>query len=90
MKYLLAALMLVAGVAIAADVPYYLRSLEGQRDLSALNENFRSLVSDITAIYTKWMEPKPVNGKALCLSTTTGNVSGCTSAIDASGNCTCP
>lgn len=76
--------------AVASDVPFFLRQIAGPRDIAAINENFRSVVSDITAIFAKWMDPKPATSKALCLSPATGNLSGCTSAVDASGNCTCP
>lgn len=90
MRYLTISLLIVGSVAVASDVPFYVRSLDSIRDVSGLNENFRSIVTDITAIYAKWMNPAPATSKALCLSPTTGNVSGCTSAVDASGNCTCP
>lgn len=49
MKALLLSLLLVPA-ARAADVPFYLRAIETQKDVSALNENFRSLVNDLTKL----------------------------------------
>ena len=88
--FVFAFLLGLASGAIASDVPFYLRQIAGPRDISAINENFRSVVNDITKIFAKWMDPAPATSKALCLSPATGAVSGCTSAVDASGNCTCP
>lgn len=34
----------------AADVPFYPRSIETQKDVSGINENFRSVVGDLTKI----------------------------------------
>lgn len=47
---LLLLLALLAPAARAADVPFYLRTIETQKDVAALNENFRSLVNDITKL----------------------------------------
>lgn len=43
-------LSLLASSSAASDVPFYLRSLDTQRDLSSINENFRSVVSDLTKL----------------------------------------
>lgn len=45
-----ALLLLLAMPALAADVPFYLREIKTQRDVSAVNENFRSLVNDQTKL----------------------------------------
>ncbi len=41
-------LAVLAPAARAADVPFYLRTIESERDVSAVNENFRSVVNDLT------------------------------------------
>ena len=48
MKALL--LLALALPAAAADVPFYLREIKTERDVSAVNENFRSLVNDLTLL----------------------------------------
>lgn len=45
-----ALLLLLAMPVLAADVPFYLREIKTQRDVSAVNENFRSLVNDQTKL----------------------------------------
>lgn len=42
--------VLLASTARAADVPFYLRQIDGPRDVSAINENFRSIVNDLTKL----------------------------------------
>lgn len=84
------AAVLLAVAAMAADVPFFLRQIEGPRDVSAINENFRSLVNDNAAVYAKWMAPELTPGKALCISPTTGAVGTCLGTVDGSGGCSCP
>lgn len=40
-------LIVISSTAQAADVPFYLRAIEGEKDVAAVNENFRSVVSDL-------------------------------------------
>lgn len=87
---LLASILGLTMAAVAADVPFYLRKIESPRDISAINENFRSLVNDNAAIYAKWMSPSLATGKALCISPTTGAVGTCLGTVDGSGGCSCP
>lgn len=49
MRTLLFAVLLIS-TAHASDVPFYLRSIDGPRDVSGINENFRSVVGDITKL----------------------------------------
>lgn len=42
--------VLLAPAARAADVPFYLRSLDDPRAVGSLNENFRSIVGDLTKL----------------------------------------
>jgi hypothetical protein len=46
----LALLLLLAPAARAADVPFYLRTLEDPRAAGSINENFRSVVGDLTKL----------------------------------------
>ncbi len=48
MRAFLLAVPLLASFAAASDVPFYLRGLESERDVAGINENFRSVVNDIT------------------------------------------
>jgi hypothetical protein len=50
MKYALLSLFLLSSIGHAADVPFYLRGLESERDVSGINENFRSVVGDLTKL----------------------------------------
>lgn len=84
------AAILLAIAAMASDVPFFLRQIEGPRDISAINENFRSLVNDNAAVYAKWMDPSLPPGKALCISRTTGAVAPCLGTVDNTGGCSCP
>lgn len=43
-------LLLLAFSAFAADTPFYLREMSGERDVAAVNENFRSLSNDLRVI----------------------------------------
>ena len=45
-------LLLLACPAFSAEVPYFLRELESQKDIGAVNENFRALADAIKAVQT--------------------------------------
>ena len=50
MKILVSAFLFIASTAIAADVPFYIRALNSDRDISGINENFRSIVNDMVKL----------------------------------------
>lgn len=50
MKRAVIGVIVLASVIHASDVPFYLRTMESQRDISGINENFRSVVNDITKL----------------------------------------
>lgn len=98
MKWHILALILASSAAQAADVPFYARSLETQRDVSGINENFRSIVNDMNLLRSEFDDlgtfvevvgstmsgPLIMNNVSITLTGSNGVITGA-SSITASG-----
>jgi hypothetical protein len=76
-------LFIIALIAIpaVAELPINIPDARVRQAMEYLDQKVNYVV--------KLFKPMPSSGGALCLNSS-GTISKCTSAVDASGNCTCP